>query len=415
MVAPTASVLDAHRLRAEFPIFARPVHGLPLTYLDSAATSQKPEVVLRTLDDFYRQTNANIHRGVYTLSEEATAAYEGARERIARFLGAASPQEIIYVRNTTEAINLVANTWGRTNIRAGDRIVLTDLEHHSNLVPWQLLAAEKAAVLEFVPINDQGQLDLAAYDRLLALQPKLVAVGHVSNALGTINPVAEMTRRAHAAGAVVLVDAAQSVPHRPVDVQQLDCDFLACSGHKMCGPTCIGVLYGKRALLEAMPPFLGGGDMIREVQRQHSTWNDLPWKFEAGTPDIAGAVGLGAAVDYLSALGMEAVRAHEQALAEVLQARLRALPSVTVYGPPLGEERGGVASFNIGDVHPHDVASILDRHGVAIRAGHHCCQPLMRRLGLAATSRASLYVYSTEEDIERLVAGLTDVARIFRL
>ena len=415
MLAATTETLDARRVRADFPIFARLMQDRPLTYLDSAATSQKPEVVLRTLDDFYRLTNANIHRGVYSLSEEATAAYEGARERIARFIGAASPEEVVYVRNTTEAINLVAYSWGRTNIQTGDRIVLTELEHHSNLVPWQLLAAEKGAILEFVPIDDQGQLDLAAYDGLLALRPKLVAFGHVSNALGTINPVAELTQRAHAAGAVVLVDGAQSVPHLPVDVQQLDCDFLAFSGHKMCGPTGIGVLYGKRALLEAMPPFLGGGDMIREVQPRQSTWNDLPWKFEAGTPDIAGAVGLGAAVDYLSTLDMAAVRAHEQALVAVLQARLRALPGVTVYGPPPEAARGGVVSFNVGDVHPHDVASILDRHGVAIRAGHHCCQPLMRRLGVAATSRASLYVYSTEEDVERLVAGLADVARIFRL
>jgi cysteine desulfurase/selenocysteine lyase len=406
---------DSHQVRAEFPIFCRTIHGQPLAYLDSAATAQKSETVLRALDTYYRQTNANVHRGVYTLSEEATAAYEAARARLAAFLGAGSPAEIIFVRNATEAINLVAYAWGRANVGPGDHLLVTELEHHSNLVPWQRLAAERNACLDVVPIDDAGRLDLDALDRLLEHKPKLVAITHVSNALGTVVPVAEVARRAHAAGAVVLVDGAQSVPHRHVDVQALDCDFLACSGHKLGGPTGTGVLYGRRALLEAMPPFLSGGDMIRSVTWEGSTWNDLPWKFEAGTPDIAGAIGMAAAVDYLTGLGMAGVQAHEQELAAYLLARLANLPYVTVYGPPLAEARGGVVSFNLRGVHAHDVASILDRRGVAIRAGHHCCQPLMQRLGVAATARASFFVYSTEEEVQQLLEGLQDVARVFKL
>lgn len=406
-------VLDPHRLRADFPIFRQRSNDHRLTYLDSAATSQKPATVLDAVDDFYRLSNANVHRGAYALSEAATAAYERARATITTFIGAASTEEVVFVRNATEAINLVAATWGRTALQSGDRIVLTELEHHSNLVPWQLLAQERGLQLEFVPIDDRGRLDLEALDRLLALGPKLLALTHVSNALGTINPVAEIVRRAHRHGALVLVDGAQSVPHMPVDVQALDCDFLAFSGHKMLGPTGIGVLYGKRSLLERMPPFLTGGDMIREVTVQQATWNDLPWKFEAGTPNIAGAVGLGAAADYLREVGMAAVRHHEAELAGRLVARLAAFPGVTVYGPPPGKTRAGVVSFNLGGVHPHDVATILDRHGVAIRAGHHCCQPLMARLGVPATCRASLYVYSTDEDIDRLLDGLANVRRVF--
>ena len=406
---------DARRVRADFPIFGRAIHGRPLAYLDSAATAQKPEAMLRALDAYYRQSNANVHRGVYTLSEEATAAYEAARARLAAFLGAAGPEEVVFVRNATEAINLVAYTWGRANVGAGDRLLVTALEHHSNLVPWQRLAAERGAYLDVVPIDDAGRLDMGALDRLLGRRPKLVALTHVSNALGTVVPVAEIVRRAHAAGAVVLVDGAQSVPHRAVDVRALGCDFLACSGHKLGGPMGIGLLYGRRALLEAMPPFLGGGDMIRSVTWEGSTWNDLPWKFEAGTPDVAGAIGLAAAADYLAGLGMADVQAHEQALARHTLARLTDLPYVTTYGPPLGEERGGVVSFNVRGVHAHDVASILDRRGVAIRAGHHCCQPLMRRLGVAATARASFFVYSTGEEVQQLLDGLGDVARVFGL
>jgi cysteine desulfurase / selenocysteine lyase len=320
---------------------------------------------------------------------------------------------VVFVRNATEAINLVAASWGRGALQSGDLMVLTELEHHSNLVPWQILAQERGARLEFVPIDGHGRLDLGVLDRLLLLEPKLVALTHVSNALGTINPVADIVRRAHQRGAVVLIDGAQSVPHMPVDVAALDCDFLAFSGHKMLGPTGIGVLYGKQALLERMPPFLTGGDMIREVQLRQATWNDLPWKFEAGTPDIAGAVGLGAAVDYLSELGMAPVRRHEAELVTRLVGRLEAFPDITVYGPPPGEARAGVVSFNVADIHPHDVATILDRHGVAIRAGHHCCQPLMAHLRVPATCRASLYVYSTDEDIDRLLEGLAEVRKVF--
>ena len=411
--AATPAVLDPHRLRADFPIFRQRINDHRLTYLDSAATSQKPAAVLGVLDAFYRRSNANVHRRVYALGEAATAAYEGARTRLARFIGAASTKEIVFVRNTTEAINLVAASWGRSALRPGDRIVLTELEHHSNLVPWQMLAQERGLRLEFVPIDEYGRLELDVLDRLLLLEPKLVALTHVSNALGTINPVAGIVRRAHRHGALVLIDGAQSVPHMPVDVQALDCDFLAFSGHKMLGPTGIGVLYGKRALLEHMPPFLTGGDMIREVQLRQSTWNDLPWKFEAGTPDIAGAVGLGAAVDYLSGLGMASVRRHETELVTRLLARLAELPDVTLYGPPPDEARAGVVSFDVGGIHPHDVATILDRRGVAIRAGHHCCQPLMARLRVPATCRASLYIYSTDEDIDRLLEGLAEVRRVF--
>ncbi|HEY8745679.1 MAG TPA: cysteine desulfurase [Chloroflexota bacterium] len=411
--APAA--LDPHRLRADFPIFRQRSNGHRLTYLDSAATSQKPVTVLDALDAFYCVSNANVHRGVYALSEAATAAYEGARARLARFIGAASTKEVVFVRNTTEAINLVAASWGRAALQPGDLIVLTELEHHSNLVPWQLLAQERGARLEFVPIDNHGRLDLNVLDHLLTLEPKLVALTHVSNALGTINPVTDIVRRAHRHGALVLIDGAQSVPHMPVDVQALDCDFLAFSGHKMLGPTGIGVLYGKRALLERMPPFMSGGDMIREVRLRQSTWNDLPWKFEAGTPDIAGAVGLGAAVDYLSGLGMASVRRHEAELVTRLLARLAAFPDITLYGPPPGELRAGVVSFNVAGIHPHDVATILDRHGVAIRAGHHCCQPLMARLRVPATCRASLYVYSTDEDVDRLLEGLAEVRQVLSL
>jgi cysteine desulfurase/selenocysteine lyase len=405
--------LDPHRLRADFPVFRQRSNGHRLTYLDSAATSQKPALVLDTVDTFYRRSNANVHRGVYALSEAATAAYEGARERVARFIGAAATREVVFVRNATEAINLVAASWGRGALQPGDLMVLTELEHHSNLVPWQILAQERGARLEFVPIDGHGRLDLDVLDRLLLLEPKLVALTHVSNALGTINPVAQIVRRAHRHGALVLIDGAQSVPHMPLDVAALDCDFLAFSGHKMLGPTGIGVLYGKQALLERMPPFLTGGDMIREVQLRQATWNDLPWKFEAGTPNIAGAVGLGAAVDYLSELGMASVRRHEADLVTRLFGRLEAYPDITMYGPPPGEVRAGVVSFNVADIHPHDVATILDRHGVAIRAGHHCCQPLMARLGVPATCRASLYVYSTDDDVDRLLEGLAEVRRIF--
>jgi cysteine desulfurase/selenocysteine lyase len=364
---------------------------------------------------YYRTSHANVHRGVYELSEEATARMEKARVKVARFINARQSKQIIFTRNTTESINLVAYSWGYANIHAGDLIILTELEHHSNLVPWQLLAQRTGARLEFVPITGDGLLRLDIYEQLLQQQPKLVAFTHMSNVLGTINPAQQMIAQAHAAGATVLLDAAQSVPHLPVNVQSLDADFLCFSGHKMLGPTGIGVLYGKRDLLEAMPPFMGGGDMIRTVGLRESTWNDLPWKFEAGTPAIAEAIGLGAAVDYLNSLGMENVHRHEQELTSYAMEQLQTVPGLTIYGPPV-EQRGGVISFTLGDIHPHDLASILDQEaGVAVRAGHHCAQPLMERLKLTATARASFYVYTIPEDIDTLVQGLHKALQIFNL
>ena len=349
---------------------------------------------------YYRTTNANVHRGVYTMAEDATEQYEGARARVAALINAPSTEQLIFTRNTTEAINLVALSWGHANVRGGDLIVCTEMEHHSNLVPWQLLAAATGARLEYVPIDEAGRLRMDVLDTLLRAGPRLVTVTAISNVLGTINPVAEIVRRAHAAGALVLVDAAQSVPHQPVDVAALDADWLAFSGHKMLGPTGIGVLYGRRALLEAMPPVVGGGDMIRKVTLQGSTWNDLPWKFEAGTPAIAEAIGLGAAADYLRRVGMDRVQAHQRDLVGYALERLSAAPDVTVYGPRDLAEHGGAISFNVGDVHPHDVASVLDGVGIAIRAGHHCAQPLMERLDVPATSRASVALYNTRDEIE---------------
>jgi cysteine desulfurase/selenocysteine lyase len=408
----TASRLDGATIKRDFPILGQRVHGKPLVYLDSAASSQKPEAVIRALDRYYREDNANVHRGVYQLSERATARMEAARATLARFLNAPSPRQVIFTRNTTEAINLVAYSWGRQNVGPGDVIVTTELEHHSNLVPWQALAQEKGARLAFIRVDDDGRLRLEDLDSLLTERVKLVAVTHVSNALGTIAPVAEIVRRAHAVGAVALVDGAQSVPHLPVDVQALDCDFLAFSGHKMVGPMGVGGLYGRRELLEAMPPFLYGGSMIRTVGRLESTWNELPWKFEAGTPSAGDAIGLGVAVDYLSDLGLAAIRRHERELVEYALPRLAAVPGVTLYGPD-GEDRAGVISFTLGEVHPHDLASVLDGEGIAVRAGHHCCQPLMARYDLVATTRASFYLYNTPEDVDALVAALHLAREVF--
>ncbi len=409
------AVRAAADIRKDFPILSRQVHGKPLVYLDSAASSQKPLAVIETMSAYYETCHANVHRGVYEISEEATAKMEKARVKVARFINARQSKQVIFTRNTTESINLVAYTWGNTNIAAGDLIVLTEMEHHSNLVPWQLLAQRTGARLEFVPITDDGLLRLDIYEQLLQQQPKLVAFAHMSNVLGTINPARQMIAQAHAAGALVLLDAAQSVPHLPVDVQALDADFLCFSSHKMLGPTGIGILYGKRDLLEAMPPFMGGGDMIRTVGLRASTWNDLPWKFEAGTPAIAEAIGLGAAVDYLNALGMDNVRRHEQEITAYAMAQLQAIPGLTIYGPEV-TQRGGVVSFTLADIHPHDLASILDQEaGVAIRAGHHCAQPLMERFGLAAMARASFYVYTLKEDIDVLVQGLHKALQIFSL
>jgi cysteine desulfurase/selenocysteine lyase len=398
-------MLDIERVRADFPAFSRTVHGRPLVFLDSAASSQKPLPVLEAMERVYRECYANVHRGIYAFSEEATLAYENARDRVASLINAPVREEIIFTRNTTEAINLVAYAWGRTNVRPGDRILLTEMEHHSNLVPWQLLAQEKGAQLVYLPITDDGLLRMDLLDSLLDERVKLVAVTMMSNVLGTVNPVKEIICRAHAAGAVVLVDAAQSVPHMPVDVQDLDCDFLAFSGHKMCGPTGIGVLYGKEALLEAMPPFLGGGDMIRKVEWESATWNRLPWKFEAGTPAFVEGIGLGAAVDYLTAIGMEAIAAHERELTAYALERLSALLGLNIVGPP-AHQRGGVVAFTFRGIHPHDIAHMLDMEGIAVRAGHHCAQPLHRRLGLTATVRASFYLYNTAEEVDALARAL---------
>lgn len=405
--------LDLHRLRQDFPILEREIRpGVKLVYLDSTATAQKPTAVLNAMDDFYQRSNANIHRGVHALAEEATLLYEQAREKIAKFIHAASPRQVIYTRNTTESINLVAQTWGRANLQAGDLVILTEMEHHSNLVPWQMLAAERGLRLEFIPVTADGLLDLDEYKKLLEQGPKLVAFTQMSNVLGTITPAAEIIQLAHAAGALTLVDGAQSVPHFPVDVQALDVDFLAFSAHKMVGPTGIGALYGKTALLEAMPPFLGGGDMIKEVKLRSFRPNDLPYKFEAGTPAIAEAVGFGAAVDYLTEIGMENIAAHEHEITAYALERLEEIPGVNLFGPS-AEKKGGVASFTLQGVHPHDVAQILDSVGIAVRAGHHCAQPLHEKFGIPATSRASFYLYSTPDEVDQLVAGIYKVKQYF--
>jgi cysteine desulfurase/selenocysteine lyase len=404
---------DVQAVRADFPILNRTINGKKLVFLDSAASSQKPVQVIEAIDYYYRHSHANVHRGIYRLSEEATDAFETARARISRFINAESPKEVIFTRNATESINLVASSWGRTNLNSGDEILLTEMEHHANLVPWQLIAQEKGAVLRFIPITEDGRLDLAEINGLLTERTKLVAFTQASNVLGTLTPVRQIVDLAHAVGAIALVDGAQGAPHMPVDVQALDCDFYAFSGHKMCGPTGVGVLWGRRELLEAMPPFMGGGEMIRRVELQRSEWADVPHKFEAGTPAIAEAIGLGAAVDYLTDLGMEAVRAHEKELIAYALDRLVEIPGVTVYGPTDVEIRGGVAAFALDGAHPHDVATILDAEAVAVRAGHHCAMPLHKRLRLPATTRASFYIYNTPEEVDRLVEALYKVKHIF--
>jgi len=406
--------LDPYRIRADFPILATTNRfGKPLIYLDSAATSLKPLAVIEAVDGYNREYSSNIHRGIYELAERATGAYEAARATTSRLINAPEPAEIVFVRNATEAINLVAYSWGRHHIGRGDSIVLTEMEHHANLVPWQLVAQEKDGDLEFVPVTDDGLLQLEVYEVLLHLRPKLVAFTHVSNMLGTVNPVREMVDMAHAAGALVLIDGAQAVPHVPVDVQELGADFYVFSGHKMLGPTGSGALWARRGLLEAMPPFMAGGDMIREVHLRRSAWNEIPYKFEAGTPDIAAQIGMGAAAEYLMGLGMESVRAHEQELTRyALEVLPREVPGIELYGPD-AEQRGGVVSFNLPGIHPHDVAQILDRSGICVRAGHHCTMPLHERFDLAATARASFNVYTVPEEIDALAAGLRDVVRIF--
>jgi cysteine desulfurase / selenocysteine lyase len=400
---------------SEFPVLRRRFNGHPLSYLDSSATSQTPQPVIDAMTRYYTESRASIHRGVYPLAVEATDLYEGARQRIASWLGS-TPEETIFTSNATAAINLVAYTWGRQNVQRGDLVVLTEMEHHSNIVPWQILCQDREAELAYVPVLDDGSLDLEALDELLAREPRLVSLVHVSNVVGTINPVAEVVRRAHAAGAVVLIDGSQAVPQVPVDLRAIDADFYAWTGHKAYGPTGIGVLHGRRALLEEMPPFIGGGHMIRTVAANESTWTDLPWKFEAGTSQIAEAIGLGAAVDWLRDLGIDAVRAHEQELvAEALSRLGSEVPGLTIHGPPAASDRGALISFALEGAHPHDVGEILGRVGVCVRAGHHCAQPLMRRLGVNATTRASFAVHNSLADIDRLLGGLGTVREVLKL
>jgi cysteine desulfurase / selenocysteine lyase len=404
--------IDFLSLRKDFPILNREVHpGVRLVYLDSTASSQKPNVVLDAMDSFYKRSYANIHRGVYTLSEEATQMYEDARGKVANFINAPGNRNIVFTRNTTESINLVAYTWARKNLKSGDMIVLTELEHHSNIVPWQMLAAERNVVIKFIPVDENGILDLTAYKIFLETGPKLVSFSQMSNVLGTITPAKEITTMAHAAGAVVLIDAAQSVPHLPVDVQDIDADFVAFSAHKMCGPTGIGVLFGKTQILNEMPPFLGGGDMIRKVTFDGFTSNDVPAKFEAGTPAIAEAIGFGAAIDYLSAIGMQEIANHEQEIVQYGLERLEETSGVQVIGPKKG--RGGVLAFTLKGVHPHDIAQLLDSEGIAVRAGHHCAQPLHMKYGLPATTRASFYLYNTKDEVDLLIDGLEKVKKTF--
>ena len=405
--------LDVASIRQEFPILSRTVNGRPLVYLDNAATSQKPRSVIQALTDYYEGYNSNVHRGVHTLSVEATDKYEEARAKVARFINSPSPEEVIWTRNTTEAINLVAQTWASANLKAGDEILLTEMEHHSNLVPWQQVAQQTGAVLRFIPITEEFTLDLTDLDGLLTSKTRLLAMTMMSNVLGTITPAKELTAAAHRVGAAVLLDAAQWVPHVPTDVQDLECDFMAFSAHKMCGPTGIGVLYAQRSVLEEMDPFLTGGEMVKEVWLDRADWNDLPMRFEAGTPNIADAIAMGAAVDYLSGLGMDRVRQHEMQLTGYALERFRELEEVVTYGPPGLEKRGGVVSFYASDIHPHDIGTVLDHWGIAIRAGHHCAMPLMRKLEVPATGRASFYLYNTEEEVDILVDGLKEALRFF--
>ncbi len=400
-------------VRKDFPILERQVHGKPLVYLDNAATTQKPHQVIDALVDYYENHNANIHRGIHTLAEEATTMYEAVRPKVSRLINSTYGDEaIVFVRNTTEAINLVAYAWGRKFVQPGDEIVLSIAEHHSNMIPWQLLARDTGAVLRFVDIDDEGRLRLDDFDKLIGPKTKLVALAHASNVLG-INPIEYVTDLAHRNGALVLVDGAQSVPHMPVDVEAIDCDFLAFSGHKMCGPTGAGVLWAKPELLDAMDPFLGGGSMISRVRPEESTWADLPHKFEAGTPDIADVIAFGAAIDYLESLGMEDIRAHEKEITGYALDRLSSIPEVTIYGPMDVDSRVGVVSFNYGDIHPHDLSQMLDQFGVAVRASHHCAQPLMRRLDCAATARASFYLYNTKAEVDVLVEAVQEAGKYF--
>lgn len=411
--------LDVQKIREDFPILKRKLAGgEQLVYLDNAATTQKPLAVIDAIHDYYMNYNSNIHRAVHQLAEEATLAFEKTREKVAKFINARSTEEIIFTRNATEAINLVAYSWGRANVRKGDSIVISEIEHHSNIVPWQILTGEKGARLEYVGVDDSGYLKMQEYRNYLGDRGKnvrLVSLTHMSNVLGTIVPVEEMIKAAHEKGIPVMIDGAQSVPHMPVDVQKMDCDFMAFSAHKMLGPTGVGVLYVKREILEKMQPFMGGGDMIKEVHKYETRYNDLPYKFEGGTPNIADVIGFGAAIDYLNNIGMRRVREHEMEITRYAIDRVSSVKGVTLYGPPDVKERGGVVSFNIGDIHPHDLATIMNDHGVAIRSGHHCAQVLMERLDVSATSRASFYIYNTKEEVDTFIGALDEARRLFKI
>jgi len=406
-------MFDTDAVRQDFPILKQQANGKPLAYLDSGASSQKPALVIEAMNTYYREYNANVHRGIYQISEKASAAYEKARKKIGRFINARSWREVVFTRNTTESVNLVAFSWGAANVKAGNVIITTEMEHHANIVPWQQLAARTGATVKYIPVNEQGYLDMDAFEQMLGPDVKLVAVTQMSNVLGTIPPVAEIAKKTHAVGALVLVDGAQSVPHMPTDVQAMDYVFLVFSGHKMLGPTGIGVLWARKEILADMPPFMTGGDMIKRVTLGGSEWNDLPWKFEAGTPSIAEAIGLGYAVDYLKELGMENIRQHEIELIEYALERLNQVEGIRIYGPQTPSTRGGAIAFTLGDVHAHDVSAVLDGEGIAVRAGHHCAMPLHDKMGLQATTRASFYVYNTPEDIDRLAAGLEKVRKLF--
>ena len=406
-------MFDVARIRQDFPILSRKVNGVPLVYLDNAATSQKPESVIRSLVDYYERYNSNVHRGVHTLSMEATDAMEEARAKVANFINAESPNCVIWTRGATEALNLVARSWAMEHVKPGDEIVTTAMEHHSNLIPWQQVARERGAELRFLPVAEDGTLDLSEVDSIIGPRTRLVTVVHMSNSLGTVNPVKELGAKARAVGAAFLVDGAQSVPHMPVDVQDIDCDFLAFSGHKMLGPTGIGALYVRREVLERMEPFLVGGEMVLQVTYEDATWNDLPMRFEAGTPNVADAIGLGAAVDYLQALGMDHVREHEAQITQHALDAFRQLEDVDVFGPPDPAKRGGVIPFHTSEVHAHDFGTVLDKRGIAVRTGHHCTMPLMGTLGVDATARASFYVYNTEEEVDMLVDAVRETMRYF--
>ncbi|MEM7535409.1 MAG: cysteine desulfurase [Chloroflexota bacterium] len=400
------------KIRSEFPILQRKIKDKPLIYLDNGASSQKPESVIQAMDDYYRQTNANVHRGVHTLSEEATMLYENTRLKVARLINAPSDKQIVFTRGTTEGMNLVAYAWGRANLGPGDEVLITEMEHHSNIVPWQILQEQVGFTLKYIPITMNGLLDLSEIDSLLTEKTKLLSMTHVSNVLGTVNPVESLIARAHGLGALVLLDGAQSVPHMPVDVQALDVDLMVFSSHKMCGPTGVGVLYGKREVLEAMPPFMGGGDMIREVKMSGSKWNTIPYKFEAGTPSIAEVIGLGAAVDYLNDVGMDWIHEHEQYLVNYTYSRLAEIEGLHILGPEPAQ-RSGLVSFTLDGVHPHDLSAVVDSDGIAIRAGHHCAQPLHDKFGIAASARASMYLYNTTEEIDQLAVSLEKASEIF--